>query len=172
MNLWRMATHEMGHQGGTRARRRTRRSWLLAVLAGLSAGCGSSTIEPDPAVAPFVGTWDATAFTVTSDTDPSIVIDVLVEIGPFYISVEPSGQYTATLESAFQPIIEIGQLTVIGGTTLRLDPSIPADAPTATSLFVFTADDYVVLDGPTEFDFNGDFVADEPAQAHIELQRR
>jgi hypothetical protein len=143
---------------------------LLATLAIAACG-GGSQIEADPAVAPFVGTWDATAFEVTSDADPSIQVDVLGIPAAFYISIEPSGQYTATLEHPLGAAVEIGQLTVIGG-TVRLDPTIPADGITATSTFVFTTDDSLVLDGPTEYDFNGDFVADEAATAHIELQRR
>jgi len=151
--------------------KRRRLAALFLAACALSACSGGSEIEADPAVAPFVGTWDAEAFEVTSDADPTIQVDVLAIPAAFYISIEPSGQYTATLEHPLGAAIEIGQLTVIGA-TVRLDPSIPADGVTATSSFVFTADDYLVLDGPTEYDFNGDFVADEAATAHIELQRR
>lgn len=152
--------------------KRRRLAPLLLAFGALTAACGGgSEIEADPAVAPFVGTWDAAAFEVTSDADPGIQVDVLAIPAAFYISIEPSGQYTATLEHPLGAAIEIGQLTVIGS-TVRLDPSIPADGVTATSSFVFAADDYLVLDGPTEYDFNGDFVADEAATAHIELQRR
>jgi hypothetical protein len=143
---------------------------LILTLASL-AGCGGSTIEADPAVAPFVGTWDATVFLVTSTEDATIVVDVLDIPAQFYISIEPSGQYTATLEHPLGAAVEIGQLTVIGG-TVRLDPTIPADGVTATSTYVFPTSDYLELDGPTEYDFNGDFVADESATARIELQRR
>jgi hypothetical protein len=144
-----------------------------ALVFGLSlaalAGCGGSTIAPDPAVAPFVGTWDAEVFVLTAQDDPSIEIDIL-EFGAFYITIEPSGQYTATLEHPFGAAIEIGQLTVIGS-TIRLDPSIPANAPTATSSFAFSSADYLVLDGSSQFDFNADGTP-EAATAHIELRRR
>lgn len=145
---------------------------LGAILtAAMVTGCGGSTIDADPAVAPFVGTWDATVFQVTSTEDTNIVVDVLAIPAQFYISIEPSGQYTATLEHPLGAAVEIGQLTVIGA-TVRLDPSIPADGITATSTYVFPTSDYLELDGPTEYDFNGDFVADESATARIELQRR
>jgi len=148
---------------------RMARDWPLLATCVLVAACGGSGgVEPDPAVAPFVGTWDATVFTVMADAPPQTTADVL-SLGDFYISVEPSGQYTATLAIVgVSP--EVGQLTVVGS-TIVLDPSVPATAPTATSSYVFTADDYLVLDGPTEFDFNFDGT-DEAAHAHIELQRR
>jgi hypothetical protein len=139
---------------------------LLALSFG--AGCGGSSLEADPAIAPFVGTWDAVVFLVTSEANPSTVVDVLA-IAPFFIHIEPSGQYTATLQyTGVTP--EVGQLTVIGS-TIRLDPAIPADAPTVTASYVFVREDYLVLDGPTQFDFNLDGTS-EPARAHIELQRR
>jgi len=137
----------------------------------LAAGCGGSDgVEPDPALAAFVGTWDGTVFEITSDADPTVVVDLL-QFATFYITIEPSGQYTATLELASGAGVEIGQLAVIGS-TVRLDPSLPATAPTVTSNYVFTAEDYLVLDGPTRYDFNFDEVVEEPGQAHIELQRR
>jgi len=148
--------------------RRKGRGWLAWAWVALAACGGEGGVEPDPAVAPFVGTWDATVFTVTSDANPQLVADIL-SLGAFHITVEPSGQYTATLEIVGIPP-EIGQLTVIGS-TIRLDPTTPASAPTATSSYVFLSADRLVLDGPTEFDFNFDDI-DEPAQAHIELQRR
>jgi hypothetical protein len=147
-------------------RKRLALSMLLLVVA--VACSGSDAVQPDPTVAQFVGTWDGTVFTVTSDGDPATVVDVL-SLGAFHIIVEPSGQYTATL-AILGVAPEIGQLTVVGS-TIVLDPTTPATAPSATSTYAFTADDYLVLDGPTEFDFNFDGT-DEPAQAHIELQRR
>ena len=150
--------------------RRRERRWLWLGTALLLGACGGgSDVEVDPAVAPFVGTWDAEVLTMTSDADPGTVVDVL-EFGAFYITVEPSGQYTATLVHPLGAAVEIGQMTVVGGTVI-LDPSLPATAATATSAYTFDSEDYLVLDGPTTYDFNNDQV-DDPAQAHIELQRR
>lgn len=165
-------------RGGARERHPgpgTGRGWgsrwvgaLVSALLLVWTGCGGSTLQPDPAIAPFVGTWDAVVFTVRSDADPAIIVDVL-SIARFFIHIEPSGQYTATLQfPGVSP--EVGQLTVIGS-TIRLDPATPADAPTVTASFVFVRDDYLILDGPTSFDFNLDGRS-EPARAHIELQRR
>jgi len=130
-------------------------------------GCGSDTteVEIDPAVEPFVGTWDAVVFTVTGDAPPNTVVDVLT-LGAFWIAIEPSGTYTATLEfPGADP--EIGKLTIDSPTQLTLKPNGGDPAP---STYAFATADSLVLDGATEFDFNLDGT-DEPGQAHIELRR-
>jgi len=146
--------------------------WLgIVALAGCSGG---STIEPDPLVNRFVGTWDATEYTLTPDGNASLFIDVLLEFGPFHISIEPSGQYTAAIE-ATGVCPELGQLTVIGS-TIRLDPatsactSSPCVEP-ATANFSFIGEDHLTLDGPTDVDINGDEIC-EPFLSHIVLARR
>lgn len=138
----------------------------LAGMALFLGACGSSSTGPDPAIEPFVGIWDGVVFTVTGDDPPNTVADLL-SLGSFWISVEPSGQYTATLEW-LGGFAEIGQLTVQSSTTLTLDATT---APPALSTFVFATPDSLILDGATEFDFNLDGT-DEPAQAHMELVRR
>lgn len=139
------------------------------ILAGilLTLGCGKDPSGPDPALEPFIGLWDAVAFTVTGDADPMNQTADLLLLGDFWISVEPSGQYTATLEW-LGGFAEIGQLTIESSSTLTMDPTT---GPPALSVFDFATPDSLVLDGATEFDFNGDRV-DEPAQAHLELVRR
>jgi len=145
----------------------------LAVLG--FAGCsGGSTIEPDPLVERFVGTWDATEYTLTPDGNPSFFIDVLSEFGPFHISIEPSGQYTAAIE-ATGVCPELGQLTVIGS-TVRLDPATSACTTSpcvepATANFSFVGADRLTLQGPTDIDINGDEIC-EPFFSRIELSRR
>jgi hypothetical protein len=141
----------------------------LAALV-LAAACGNSAgVEADPAVAPFVGTWDAEVYEIWPESDPDFVIDVLTVFGDFHITVEPSGQYTAVLEAPGSPA-EIGQLTVIGA-TIRLDVTLPANEPSRAASYSFTAEDYLLLDGAIEVDFNGDQTRD-PGGAHIELRRR
>lgn len=136
-------------------------------MVTLGIGCGSDVIVP-PAngVEPFVGTWDAEVFDVTSDEDTTVVAD-LTENGDFTINIQPSGNYTATLTFGGIPIVEIGQMSVSNGfITLR-----PNGGDPATSAYAFPSPDYLVLDGPTDFDFNLDLILD-PAQAHIEIRRR
>ncbi|HSH74456.1 MAG TPA: hypothetical protein VLA09_02035 [Longimicrobiales bacterium] len=135
----------------------------------LLVGCGEVVVDADPAVAPFVGTWDASVYRVWPDANPEFVVDVLEDLGPFHLTVEPSGQYTAVIEDP-RASPEIGQLTVIGS-TIRLDPTTPESAPVATATFSFTGSDRLTLDGATQIDFNDDGVK-EAAQSHIELTRR
>jgi hypothetical protein len=147
----------------------TMKGWLGSACAALVlAGCGddSTQVLIDPEVEPFVGTWDAVVFTVTADAPPNTVVDVLT-LGAFWIAIEPSGTYTATLEFPGAPP-EIGKLTIDSGTQLTLEPNGGDPAP---SEYDFAAPDSLVLDGATEFDFNLDRT-DEPGQAHIELLRR
>ncbi|MEM7417438.1 MAG: hypothetical protein AAF389_18245, partial [Gemmatimonadota bacterium] len=139
--------------------------WAIVLSA-----CGGETIVDPPdvdLVAPFVGTWDATVFDVTSDADTSVVADLTID-GEFVINVQASGLYTATLTFGGIPIVEIGQLRPTSDGFVTLQPN---GGDPATSAFDFVRADYLTLDGPTEFDFNLDTVLD-PAQAYIELQRR
>lgn len=149
---------------------RPRRWGVSAALALALSGCGDSgSAGPvlDPAMEPFVGTWEATEFIVTSVADPDERIDILAG-GSFTIVVEPSGQYTATLDIEGLPVpgVEFGQATV-DGSSIILDPE---EGPTAASTFVFDGPDRVTLEGSTEFDVNRDGTADA-ATALIVLER-
>lgn len=157
-------------------RRRGPRSRLggvgLALLLVLGA-CGDSSptdvAVPDPAVEPFVGNWDATEFEVTSIADESIVFDLIDATGVFTLNVQPSGAYTATLfipDEMEQAAVENGTMSVIGE-AVRLNPN---QGPGATSAYEFDGPDVLILDGPTEFDFNFDGTF-EPATLHVVLQR-
>jgi len=139
--------------------------WATIVVA--IAACGDSTgVEIDPAVAPFVGTWDAVVMTARADAPPNQEVDVL-SIAAFWINIQPSGTYTATLEfPGARP--EIGRLKVEDASTLTLHPEVGDPAP---STYFFATPDSLILDGATEFDFNLDGT-NEPAQGHIELVRQ
>jgi len=144
-------------------------SFLLwtALLAGCG-GDGGDPLAPDPAVAAFVGDWEATDFTVTSAVNSQIVEDVLGLGATFELNVQPSGRYTATLNFIGQPSVEIGQMSV-SGTIVTLNRSIPS-AQTSTSTFSFVGTDVLIMDGATDYDFNSDGTLDD-AFAHIELQK-
>ena len=139
----------------------------LTVMAVAAAGCGSDPVDVDPAVAPFVGTWDAVVMTATADAPPHTVFDVLAAGGTFWISVEPSGQYTATL-AFLGPHVELGDMTVESSSSLTLHPLGGDPAP---STYLLATPDSLILDGATEFDFNLDGTP-ESAQGHIELVRQ
>jgi hypothetical protein len=147
---------------------RNMKRWLgLAVALFGSGGCGSSsTFDPVSEVAPFVGIWDAVVFTVTGDAPPHTTADILT-LGRFWINVQPSGRYTATLEFAGGQI-EDGQLSVESSSRLVLDAD---NAPPAPSDYVFATPDSLILDGATQFDLNLDGT-DEPAQVHMEIVRQ
>ena len=147
---------------------RVRRSWMGVLFFLLACGEGGPT-GPDPALEPFVGSWDAVVMTWTGHAPPNVVADVL-QFGSFSFSVEPSGQYTARLEVLGNAAPEIGQLSV-SGSTLTLTPSYPVGAPVATATFSFSGADSLTMEGPGEFDFNLDQVK-EAAQLHLELVRR
>jgi hypothetical protein len=148
------------------------RKFVLALLLVLGACGGSSPSDvatPDPAVAPFVGDWDATEFEVTSLADTSIFFDLIEATGLFTLNVQPSGAYTATLfipDEMPQPAVENGTMSVIGD-AVRLSPN---QGPSATSAYEFEGPDRLILDGPTEFDFNFDGTF-EPATLHVVLER-
>jgi hypothetical protein len=150
-------------------RRIGRKRLGLAIGFVALGGCGGGNgVEVDPAVAAFVGTWDATVYEIWPESDPLNVIDVLTTFGSFNITIEPSGNYQATLAGT-PPQVQFGRLTVVGA-TIRLDVTSPANQPASTGSYSFTSADYLVLDGEAQIDFNNDGTRD-PAGTHIELQR-
>jgi hypothetical protein len=141
---------------------------MLSLAVAVACSEDPGVTEPDPAIAPFVGTWDAEVFTVTNSANPAQVADLL-ENGSFFIVIEPSGLYTASLFFGIALPPEIGQLSV-SGNFVTLTPN-DSSFPPATSAFTFVQPNYLTLTGPTEFDFNLDGTS-EAAEAHIELRRR
>jgi hypothetical protein len=154
-------------------RSRNVRSAILALLALSVAACGNDPVTgivDDPAVEPFVGTWDARAFTVTADADTTIVADLLLN-GSFVVNIQPSGTYTGTLiYGGLSPIVEIGKITVADGfVTLR--PNQASPCPPSPQPYEFTNPDYLILGpGPTCFPFRPGEL--DPGQAYIELELR
>ncbi len=153
--------------------RRRWKGWIGAVLVVVATACGEDgpgVIGPDPSIAAFVGLWDAEAFVITSVAQPVVVADLLIS-GEFFITIESSGQYTATLTfGQLMPVTEFGQVSV-SGNFIRLDTSgEPAPCPAAAE-YSFTGADYVTLTGPTCFDFNLDGEL-EDAQLTQAWQRR
>ena len=153
--------------GTTAARRRT--IWGGAMLlTSLLGGCGGGTVEPDAALAPLVGDWDATRLVLTSVANPQVKPDLVALGAAFRLNIQPSGQYTAILLYAEQSSTEIGTLSV-SGTTVTMRRDFPSRS---TSAAVFTlSGGRMTLDGDSKFDFNLDGTP-EPALAHFELVRR
>ncbi|MDX1492455.1 MAG: hypothetical protein R3253_00170 [Longimicrobiales bacterium] len=153
----------------------------LLVLVSVVQACGGNDgiLPPDDdleAIEPFVGSWDAEEFRVTSDADTTIVADLIRDVdGVFQFTVEPSGTYTAQLSFTptdslpTQVFVEIGQMSVTDG-FITLRPSQPP-GPAVSSSYTFLSSDLLRLEGPTDFDFNLDGTLD-PAQLYAELRRQ
>lgn len=142
---------------------------LLLVVGACDGSSPADVATPDPSVEPFVGDWSATEFVVTSLANDAITFDLIAATGVFSLNVQPSGAYTATLfipDEMAQAAVENGTISVIGD-AVRLDPNQGASA---TSAYAFNGPDLLILDGPTEFDFNFDGTF-EPATLHVVLQR-
>ena len=154
-------------------RRHWKRYWGISVITAILAACrtdGETPLGPDESLVPFVGTWDAEVMTITNDADPSVVADLMLN-GVFFINIQPSGIYTASLEFGGIPLPpEIGQVTISDGGFITLQPSAP-DATPATSAYIFLQPDYLRMVGPTDFDFNLDGTS-EPAELFLEVRRR
>ena len=153
-------------------RRWNRWAGILAAVA-VAGGCGddgsTTEIEYPPEVQPFVGTWDAEVFTVTSDADTTIVFDLFEDVsGEFFMNVQRSGTYTATLTIGGLARPEIGTLSVSNGfVTLTPNGGSSSSAP-----YSFIRDDYLAIGpAPTEFEFNFDGEVDA-GQLYFEVQRR
>lgn len=143
----------------------------MGMLVALAAACGGDQgPDVDPKVEPFVGTWDADSLVIRSIADTTKFVNIL-DFGSFFITVEPSGQYTATIIVYGNASPEIGQLGVLNSTTLTLTPTFPTGRPVATASYEFDGPDHLILDGATEFDINNDGI-DESGEAHFELTRQ
>ncbi len=147
--------------------------WTLLVMAAAGAGCGADApgiteVEADPAVAPFVGDWQADVLLITSKANPEMVADLIAIGSTFTLNVQPSGTYTAVLTFQGVAQTEIGDLSV-SGSTLTMDRTFPSPQR-SISTFRFEGSNRLILDGDTEFDFNLDGTP-EPATAHIEPVR-
>ncbi len=156
-------------KGGRWARRVFATSVLFfSAACGGGDGTGPGDGGSDPALAPFVGDWQALAMVLTNKANPSVAPDLIQLGAQFTINVQPSGQYTAILLYMQASSTEIGRLSVAGSTVV-LERTFPS-AETSSATFQFT-DGHLILDGDSEFDFNLDGTP-EPAQAHIVLERR
>ncbi len=155
-----------------RGRVGSRWRWALAspliALVGLQ-GCGSSSVQANPAIAALVGDWQATSFVVTKVADPSVHPDLIQLGATFTLNVQPSGQYTAILAYNGQPQTEIGELSV-SGNSITLTPSNVTGGTSTTGTYQVSGD-HLTLDGDTEFPFDLNGTA-EPATVHIEFVKK
>lgn len=142
-----------------------------SILMLLLVSCGGSDTTAGPVgqdLSFIQGAWSASVFQMTSQQNPSLRVDVLASGGAFRLTIERDGRYVAELAALGQSNVERGSITR-RGTQLVLSPvSPPGQSDTVDWRIV---DETLVLDGPSEFDFNLDLTP-EPAMAHIELVRQ
>lgn len=153
----------------TRILRSTRGLLFAAMMPLLATGCIDNTVDPELAEVDFlVGTWEATEMTMISEEDPQQTVDLMAAFdATFTFSVEPSGRYVATLKLGDgSPVDETGSLTVEGDSLVFTPDALAAYQ---SQFQVLDDGQLLILDGPSEFDFDGDLES-EPAILHLELQ--
>ncbi len=141
----------------------------LLTIMGISTlgamACGADPVDPeepdDPEYNPgfMVGDWLADSLVMTSVANSEVVEYLVARGAVFTLSVQPSGRYTAILSGFGQSSSEFGRLTV-EGIYVILYPEVPS-GPASQALWERVGDS-VILEGESEFDFNGDGTA-EPA---------
>ena len=142
----------------------------MPALVPVIASCGGDTaVGPDNDLEFLVGDWDATRFVVQSKANPEVAPDLIGGLGAqFFMNVQPSGQYTATLVFQASPIVEIGLLEVDRNDVI-FHVNIPSPATNRSRFTIFAGG--MTLEGDTEFAFipGGE---PEPAFATIDLKKR
>jgi hypothetical protein len=108
-------------------------------------------VGPDSDLEFIGGDWDATRFVVQSNANPEVAPDLIGGLGSqFFMNVQPSGQYTATLVFQTTPVIEIGLLEV-DGNDIIFHVNVPSPATNRSRYTIFAGG--MTLEGGTEFTF-------------------
>jgi len=134
----------------------------------VAACSGGEVLEPNESIQFLVGTWDAQRLVVESKANPEIAPEIIGLGGQFWLTVEPSGLYGATLVFEGASSTEMGRLE-IDGDELVFHLSFPEETINRSQLTRLGS--RIGLVGDTRFDFNLDGRPD-PATARIELQKR
>lgn len=152
-----------------RTLRNARGLLFAAMMPLLATGCIDNTVDPELAEVDFlVGSWEATEMSMISEEDPQQTVDLMAAFGAtFTFSVEPSGRYTATLQLGDgSRVDETGSLAVEGDSLIFTPDAL---AEYQSHFEVVDDGQLLILEGPGEFDFDGDLES-EPAILHLELQ--
>lgn len=106
---------------------------------------------PDSDLEFLGGDWDTTRFVVQSKANLEVAPDLIGGLGSqFFMNVQPSGQYPATLVFQATPVIEIGLLEV-DGNDIIFHVNVPSPATNRSRYTIFA--DGMTLEGGTEFAF-------------------
>jgi len=155
---------------------------LLAAIIPLVA-CSDGSTEPDQmTVADLAGAWFGSQFSISSQANPRVGIDVVAAGGTVTVAIQPSGTFsgTAAMPGFLIGTPQIGVVTVpmsgvfrlLGENTLRMDfiPEIPPLFVAMNTSFTYSGDVLTVTDPNTEFDFDNDGTG-EPAVFQASLRR-
>jgi hypothetical protein len=139
---------------------------ILVLCAGMSQGCGDDNgVEPQPlTIADFAGSWNCTAFVVTSSANPQIQFDLIAAGGALSVTVQPSGNFNGSITypdpQTFQPTtVQIaGTFTLVSQTEIRAEfnPEIPPLLENDTVAFTLSGSTLTLSDDTSEFDFDFD----------------
>ncbi len=148
-----------------------RRIPSLAALVALSMGvaCGDSN-APDPlTLENLVGTWRATQFLFTQQSDPSTFFDLIQNSGSVTITIAANGTYVGQ-QSAFGNTETLsGTITVSGSFVTLTDDDEPGDPTQFAASLIGNTLTLTSSDFTFDFDFDG---TDEPATLTAVLQRQ
>ncbi len=138
----------------------------LAVVAVASLGCSDAT---GVSLEDLTGTWVATQYSFTNLADPTQSMDLISAGGGLTLTVEATGDYTATLVvPGDAPEVITGTVSVAGDTLTISESGQGSPTPYLASrsggTLTLTSDE-------EEFDFDDDGV-EEPASARIVLVRQ
>jgi len=102
---------------------------LSALVAlGSFAGCDDvDPLEPRPELAPLVGTWRAERVLVMFDEPGLAPFELVGSDGSFFLTVQPSGLFTASATFRVSTVTRLGRLR-LEGDTLVFENELPAPA--------------------------------------------
>ena len=143
----------------------------LAVLVtlGMGVACGDSN-APDPlTLENLVGSWRATQFLFTQQSDPSTFFDLIQNSGTVTITISANGTYVGQQSAFGSTETSSGTITVSSRFVTLTDDDEPGDptqfAATLTgNTLTLTSSDFTF-----DFDFNG---TEEPATLTAVFQRQ
>jgi hypothetical protein len=141
----------------------------LAVLVALSMSVACGDNGPDPlTLDDLVGTWRATQFVFTKQSDPSRFFDLIQNSGVVTIVIAANGTYSGQ-QSAFGVTETFsGTITVSGSFVSLTDDEDPGDPTDFAASLTGNTLTLATSDAEFDFDFDG---TDEPASLTAVFQR-
>jgi hypothetical protein len=145
-----------------------------ALAIAFAMGCGDSTDpQDDVTIADLVGNWNATSMQFTSQSNPSVTLDLITQaFGSMSISINPNGSFEGTFKESFSASEQIvsGTVTLQGNTiTIAFVEGLDEDV---SGTFTLAGDVLTVSGTFQEFDFTPTDGNDDPEPANLVLVLR